>query len=189
MTGTVAHVIKLIVAHDQERGIGRAGHLPWNIPGELRALAAITRRTTDPQRKNALIMGRATYDSLPANRRPLPDRHSVVVTSSPIPEPGVLTAASLDAAVEAAADIPDLEDLFIFGGGRIYTQALEALIPDELIISVIDGTYDCDTFLAPIPDAYTLYESIELNHEGTRVFHQILRRGPGTAAQPAAPPA
>lgn len=178
---------KLIVAHDQERGIGRDGHLPWDIPGELRTLAAITQRTTDPQRKNALIMGRATYNSLPVSNRPLPGRHSIVVTSTPIHEPGVLAVASLDAALEAAAAIPDVETTFIFGGGRIYAQALEALIPEELFISVIDGTYGCDTFLAPIPHAYTLHESIELNHEGTRVFHQIFRRNPDAPA-PAADP-
>jgi dihydrofolate reductase len=169
--------IKLVVAHDHQRGIGRAGHLPWNIPGELKWLAATTRQTADPQRTNALVMGRATYDSLPASRRPLPGRRSIVVTSSPILDAGVITAPSLTAAIDAAAGIPDLEDVFIFGGGRIYAQALEQLIPDELLISVVDGEFGCDTFLAPTPQEYALHASSERIYDGTRVAHQVFRRG------------
>jgi dihydrofolate reductase len=32
--------IRLIAAHDLDRGIGRDGDLPWHIPGELRGTAA-----------------------------------------------------------------------------------------------------------------------------------------------------
>lgn len=176
-------ITKLIAAHDQDRGIGRAGHLPWNIPGELRTLATTTRHTTDPQRTNALIMGRATYDSLPAHRRPLPGRRSIVITSRPIHEPGVTTVTSLDAALDAAAAAPDVEDAFIFGGGQIYAEALAGLVPDELLITVIDGSYGCDTFLAPLPDAYELHASTALDYEGTRVFHEVYRRATGAAAR------
>jgi dihydrofolate reductase len=34
--------IRLIAAHDLNRGIGRDGYLPWHIPGELRWTAAVT---------------------------------------------------------------------------------------------------------------------------------------------------
>ncbi|WP_458110990.1 dihydrofolate reductase [Arthrobacter sp. R1-13] len=80
--------IKLVVAHDRERGIGRSGQLPWSLPGEMKRLSATTLRTMVPGRKNALVMGRATYDSLPSGKRPLPGRLNIVVTSRPIRRPG-----------------------------------------------------------------------------------------------------
>lgn len=95
--------IKLVVAHDREGGIGRGGQLPWSLPGEMKRLAATTLRTMVPGRKNALVMGRATYESLPSGRRPLPGRLNIAVTSRPIPDTGVLTASSLASAMNLSA--------------------------------------------------------------------------------------
>lgn len=166
----------MIVAHDRERGIGRAGQLPWSLPGEMKWLSATTRKTTVPGRRNALVMGRATYESLPVASRPLPGRLNTVVTSSPLSDAGVLTAASLDAALNAAAGSADVEDVFVFGGGRIYEQALESLIPVELLVSAIDDGFECDTFLSAFPKAYVLQSSTVRTYDGTRVFHEVYRR-------------
>ena len=61
--------VKLIVAHDEVRGIGRGDDMAWHIPGESRWTANTT-RTARPGMRNALIMGRTTYVSIPAKRRP-----------------------------------------------------------------------------------------------------------------------
>ncbi|UYV97516.1 dihydrofolate reductase (plasmid) [Paenarthrobacter ureafaciens] len=168
--------IKMIVAHDRERGIGRAGQLPWSLPGEMKWLSTTTRKTTVPGRRNVLVMGRATYESLPLARRPLAGRLNTVVTSRPVSDAGVLTAASLDAAMDAAVGSAEVEDVFVFGGGRIYEQALKSLIPDELLVSVIDDVFECDTFLSTFPEAYILQSSTVRTYDGTRVFHEVYRR-------------
>ncbi|MBT2534145.1 dihydrofolate reductase [Arthrobacter sp. ISL-48] len=167
--------IKLVVAHDNERGIGRAGQLPWRLPGEMAKLSAATRRTADPSKRNALVMGRLTYESFPASRRPLAGRLNVVVTSRPIPDAEVQTAATLEAAVAEAVGAADVEDVFIFGGARIYKEALDDLIPDELLVSVVDGVFQCDTFLSHLPASYILEKSTEETYEGTRVVHERYR--------------
>lgn len=149
--------------------------MPWSLPGEMKRLSATTLRTMVPGRKNALVMGRATYESLPSGRRPLPGRLNIVVTSRPIPDTGVLTAVSLDSAMNLAAGA-SVEDIFVFGGGQIYEQALESLIPDELLISVIDEVFECDTFLSELPEPYVLRRSTEQIYHGTRVFHEQYER-------------
>lgn len=63
----------------------------------------------------------------------------------------------------------DVENIFVFGGGQIYEQALESLIPDELLISVIDEVFECDTFLSELPKPYVLRRSTEQFYHGTRV--------------------
>ena len=121
------------------------------------------------------MMGRLTFESFPEGRRPLPGRFNVVVTSRRITEAGVQTAASLEAAVAEAARISDVEDVFIFGGAKIYKDALDNLIPEELLISVIDGRFHCDTFLSDLPPSYILEDSMDETYEGTKVVHQRYR--------------
>lgn len=41
----------------------------------------MTTSTADPQKRNAVIMGRLTYFGIPENKRPLPNRLNIVLTS------------------------------------------------------------------------------------------------------------
>ena len=65
----------LIAAMARGRVIGHqvngVGALPWHLPEDLAHFRAVTRG-------HAVVMGRKTWDSLPARFRPLPDRKSVV---------------------------------------------------------------------------------------------------------------
>ncbi len=130
--------------------------MPWHIPGELQWLARTTKHTQDPHKINALIMGRVTYESLPAARRPLAGRLNMVVSTTLASTPQVPTYASLTAAIAAAREHPQLESVFIFGGGSIYQEALQLLLPDEIIASEINENYACDTFIPVFPAEYEL---------------------------------
>src|SRR5690242_16184462 len=71
----------IVVAMDQKRGIGKAGGLPWHLPADLKHFKKITTtRFLDKTYQNVVIMGRKTWDSLPINFRPLPDRINIVLT-------------------------------------------------------------------------------------------------------------
>ena len=62
-------------------GIGLNGTLPWpRIKADMSFFARVTTRTFQPRATNAMIMGRKTYDSVPAHLRPLGKRMSVVVS-------------------------------------------------------------------------------------------------------------
>lgn len=65
--------------------IGRNGDLPWSAPEDLKHFAEVTKTTTGPSatsKVNAVVMGRKTYESIPAQVRPLAGRLNVVVTTS-----------------------------------------------------------------------------------------------------------
>lgn len=62
-------------------GIGLKGTLPWpRIKTDMSFFARVTSRPPIPGTTNAIIMGRKTYDSVPASLRPLAKRISVVIS-------------------------------------------------------------------------------------------------------------
>src|SRR5262245_10605196 len=91
----------IVVATDMNSGIGKDGQLPWNLPGDLRHFKDVTSRAKSPLKKNAVIMGRKTWEALPDKFRPLPGRVNLVLTHNKklsFP-PGVLQADNIDSAL------------------------------------------------------------------------------------------
>ena len=71
--------LTLIVAATLQNGIGQSGRLPWRLPQEMAYFARVT--TTAPEGNvNAVIMGRNTWESIPAKFKPLQKRLNVVVS-------------------------------------------------------------------------------------------------------------
>lgn len=107
--------VRLAWAQARDRVIGADGAIPFDLPEDRRRFAALTRGAT-------VVMGRATWDSLPPRYRPLPGRRNVVLTRQPSWEaPGAERAASLEEAlVLADAD----GDAWVIGGAEVYAAAL-----------------------------------------------------------------
>jgi dihydrofolate reductase len=100
-----AHVsFDVVVAADLEWGIGKANALPWpRLKGDMAHFRRVTSTAAEGAR-NAIIMGRKTWQSTEMGGKPLPRRLNVVITRTPslsVPE-GVVVAGSLDAALAAA---------------------------------------------------------------------------------------
>lgn len=70
----------VIVAAAPNRGIGRGGELPWRLPGDMAFFKKTTTAASSDALRNAVIMGRKTWDSIPAKFRPLGARLNVIVT-------------------------------------------------------------------------------------------------------------
>ena len=156
--------LTLIVAMDAERGIGVDNKLPWHLPEDL---AHFKRLTSG----HPIIMGRKTFDSI---GRPLPNRRNIVITrNAGWRRDGVETVGSLEAAVALLAGAPG----FIIGGAEIYKQSLP--LADQLIITEIAHTYDCDAFF-PAIDADAWQETARETHTsdaaGLRYAFVTLRR-------------
>jgi dihydrofolate reductase/thymidylate synthase len=96
----------VVVAADLEWGIGKDQSLPWpKLRGDLRHFKRITTTTTTPGRRNAIVMGRKTWQSKEVAERALPDRLNVVVSRSELAVPaGVIAARSLDEALAVLKD-------------------------------------------------------------------------------------
>lgn len=135
----------LVWARSPQRAIGRDGALPWRVPEDLRHFARLTTGHT-------VLMGRATWESLPEAYRPLPDRENVVLSRTPgYCAEGARVVGSLDEALATAEG----REVWVVGGGALYAQALP--LADRLEETVVDVTVDdADTWVPePDPDRWT----------------------------------
>lgn len=133
---------KIIIAAVSENNvIGKDGDIPWHIPEDMEHFK---QKTTG----HAVIMGRKTFESLPENFRPLPDRKNIVLTRSGLKEkPGeVAEASSLEEGFEIAEGFSD--KAFVIGGESVYRESLEEA--DKLLLTRIHEEYDGDTYFPEI---------------------------------------
>jgi dihydrofolate reductase len=127
--------VGLVWAQDERGVIGRDGALPWHLPEDLAHFRSLTRGAT-------VVMGRATWESLPERYRPLPGRRNVVLSRQPgYPAPGADVRGSLTAAL-ADAEGP----VWVIGGARVYEQAQS--LADRAAVTEVDVRVDGDA-LAP----------------------------------------
>ena len=93
----------VVVAADREWGIGKANALPWpKLKGDLAHFKRVTCEASEGKR-NAIVMGRKTWESAEVGGRPLPRRLNIVITRRGLTPPeGVLVVGSVDAALDAA---------------------------------------------------------------------------------------
>jgi dihydrofolate reductase len=116
--------------------IGNGGALPWHLPEDLAHFRRVTMGCP-------VIMGRRTWESLPARFRPLPGRRNIVVTRDAAwRAEGTEAAASLPQAVALAGDAPRV---FVIGGAQLYAAALP--LADEVHLTEIDRDFDGSTHL------------------------------------------
>ncbi|KAG0336402.1 Molybdenum cofactor synthesis protein 3, partial [Podila horticola] len=126
----------IVVATDLANGIGLNGGLPWRLRKDMTFFAKITSKviSTD-SRVNACIMGRRTWESIPAKFRPLSSRFNVIVSRNPHylddkPEkssPLVALAPSLEAALSIIkchqeSLSPRVERVFLIGASQLYNE-------------------------------------------------------------------
>jgi dihydrofolate reductase len=77
----------VIVATASNMGIGVKGGLPWRLPSDMGFFKQMTSTVTKPTAtRNAVIMGRRTWESIPFKFRPLSQRLNVIVTKSGLPD-------------------------------------------------------------------------------------------------------
>ncbi len=161
-------VFDVVVAIDRDRGIARGGLIPWRLPADMAHFKRLTRATEATDRENAVIMGRKTWQSIPARFRPLAGRLNVVLSRNPALQlpPGVIVATSLQGALEgldSAGCSETVERIFVIGGGAIYAQSVNSPSCRDLYVTRIDSSFACDTFF---PDFESGYERISTMSEG-----------------------
>ena len=149
----------IVVATDELNGIGLRGQMPWHIKGEMKHFRNVTTKTEDPSKENVVIMGRATWESLPEQFRPLPGRRNVVLTrNSDYSTPGAETAPSLEHALAMADESNG--DVFVIGGQKVYEQAIHNPDLSGVYLTRIEHEFDCDTFFPEIPEEFNQIESL-----------------------------
>lgn len=126
----------IIVAVAKNRVIGAKNQLPWHLPEDLKRFKEKTLHQT-------VIMGRKTFESLPENFRPLPQRENIIISHQNLDFKNIKVATDLNTAFQIAS-----HNIFIIGGASIYKQTIDLV--DCLEITEIDLNFTGDTFFPNI---------------------------------------
>ena len=127
----------LIWAQSSSGVIGRDGGMPWHVPEDLAHFKGLTMGHT-------VVMGRRTWESLPAKFRPLPGRRNVVLTRNPN-----YRAEGADV-ITSPEDIP--ADSWVIGGSEVYHLAMAAATRCEVTEVEVDLRLEDEDALAPLLD-------------------------------------
>ena len=137
----------IIAAHDQHRGIGINGGLPWALRNDMAFFKSCTQGELYNPNANAslntVIMGRATWESIPCQYRPLIGRKNIVLSRQNATQyqlPVVGAGCLSDALAMATGEI------FVIGGGALYQDAIQDPRCKQLYITEIAAAYNCDAF-------------------------------------------
>lgn len=127
--------LHLIFARAVNGVIGKDGVMPWHLPEDLAHFKRVTLGSP-------VIMGRKTWESIPARFRPLPGRTNVVVTRQrDWSAEGARVAHSLP---EALALCGAVSDAWIIGGADIYAQALP--LASTAVVTEIEAEFEGDAY-------------------------------------------
>ncbi|KAL8816314.1 MAG: hypothetical protein Q9223_004645 [Gallowayella weberi] len=169
--------LTLIVATTPSLGIGLRGSLPWpTLKADLQFFARVTKRPPTPSSstlserpfpqprsdgvegsniRNAVIMGRKTFDSIPPKFRPLKDRINVVITRSPDSsslspyhsnKDVVITSSISDGLRQLQSQHKELGKVFVIGGAEIYKQSIGLRECERVLWTRLSGEWECDTW-------------------------------------------
>ena len=140
-------MIKILVAFDENRVIGKNNELIWHLPADLKRFKALTTG-------HVIIMGRKTYDSI---GKPLPNRTTIVISrQTDLQIEGVILANSVEEAILKAKSITR-EDIYIVGGAEIYTLSLP--LADQILVTQLHDIFEGDAFFPEIsPEIWEVTE-------------------------------
>ena len=126
--------MNILAAVAKNHVIGNRGSIPWKIPSDMARFKEITLGKT-------VIMGRGTWESLPAQFRPLPGRTNIVVSRRGIGEAprGVAIVSSLAEGVRHAST-----EIFVIGGAQLYKEAL--LTAEKLLVTHVLALVEGDVY-------------------------------------------
>lgn len=128
-------MISLVVAMSENRVIGVENRLPWHIPEDLKRFKKITSG-------HPIVMGRKTFESI---GRPLPNRTNIVITrQKDYRVEGVVTVFSLEEALEWAGRSPGSDEIFVIGGGEIFSQILPRA--GRIYLTEVEWPFEGDAF-------------------------------------------
>jgi len=161
----------IIVAIDEKLGIGKDGELPWHLTGDLKYFRDTTCTTRSAKKKNIVLMGRKTWQSIPKEFRPLPERINVVLTQNPnldVPY-GVLKAESFGKVLEMVRSEQlknIIETVFVIGGQQVYEETLKHDECQNLYVTRIKGSFNCDAFFPDFEKNFDKVDSSTPHNEG-----------------------
>lgn len=157
----------LIAAHSKNGVIGKDGAIPWHAPNDLRFFSLMTKGAV-------LIMGRATFESLPA---PLAGRTSIVLSRTRVEKDDTIWAQSMDHAVDQALKVQTHANAIAFiGGAEVYRQALDLPWLSKARITEVDLVADGDRHMPELGPEWTLtHRTVDFGESPVCTFSEYRR--------------
>ncbi|XP_038857378.1 dihydrofolate reductase [Salvelinus namaycush] len=144
--------LRLIAAACNNMGIGKDGHLPWDLPTEFKFFLDTTTNVSLPGKFNMMVWGRGCWFSNPDSLfSMLPNVLHVVLstTLSTLPEHAHFLCQDFDSMIGLALLQPlcDLvETIWVVGGPQVYQEALMHPWCELVFLTDIMADFDCDVF-------------------------------------------
>jgi dihydrofolate reductase len=139
----------LIWAQTAAGVVGAAGRIPWRLPAEQAIFKALTLGGT-------VVMGRRTWESLPASVRPLPGRRNGVHSGQ--------AGWTADGA-EVVADPAEVGgDLWVIGGEAVWAAYLP--VATVALVTTVDLDAPGDAYAPVLGPDWTPTHELELPPDG-----------------------
>ena len=130
-------MLNVILAVDQNFGLGKSGVLAWNIPEDL---GIFKQKTMD----SIVIVGRKTIEKLPI----LKDRMIYCISKEikiSSKNEIIYVFPNIESAIYQAKKLD--KKIFIIGGNQVYDYVFKYFKHElKLHISFVNGSHDCDTY-------------------------------------------
>lgn len=172
-------MISIIAAMSQNRSLGKDNKIPWHISEDFLRAKKLTMG-------HPIVMGRKTHESIAGFKKlkgweesnkklelkPLPGRTNIIITRKrDFISPGSTVVHSIEEAIEVGKRSEGGEEIFIFGGAKIYEEFFG--IANKLYITKIEEEIDGDVFFPEIKPEEWIQESNKLRI--TRVLDNEIR--------------
>jgi len=146
--------ISIIVAVNNKNGIGYKGDLLYRLKKDMNFFKNKTISTKNINKKNAVIMGRNTWESIPDKFKPLADRLNIILTKNNIKKlelntekysENVLVFDSLDNSLDVLYKMDNIENIFIIGGSKLYNEAINRDDCNKIYLTLVNDDCEFDT--------------------------------------------
>ena len=162
-------MINIIVACNRRGGIGLKNTIPWFLKGDLEHF----RKLTVGVGNNSVIMGKNTWDSLPENFKPLPNRSNIILSSTlesrEINHKNVYIARTINEVLDYCK-YKKFDTNWVIGGSMLYASFLDSQNVKKIYKTEIQTDTICDTYF-PRYDDYVLDYSSENIKENNIVYN------------------
>ncbi|MBF6330530.1 dihydrofolate reductase [Nocardia transvalensis] len=155
--------VGLIWAQTPDGVIGVDNTIPWRVPEDMAHFKTVTGG-------HPVVMGRRTWDSLPARFRPLPGRRNIVVTRQ---ADWCADGAERAGSVEEALKLADADTVWVAGGGEIYRAAMP--YATELMVTEVDTAVEGDAYAPEIGDEWSLTQEEPWSESSSGLRFRFLR--------------
>jgi dihydrofolate reductase len=155
-------MLNVIVAYCKNRGIGVNNKIPWKLKTDMKMF----KQLTIGNNRNAVIMGRKTWESLP---NPLSNRTNIILSNTVNEFEGGITKRSLFDAREYCRN-NNIEVGWVIGGSSLYEEVIFGGEASLIYVTDIENDFKCDTFFTEIPNNYKLISQSCVNAEKDITF-------------------